>query len=29
MHRRRLRKEKMVLRYGEVIFLCARDFDNN
>ena len=29
MHRRRLRKEKMVLRYGEVIFLCARDFDYN
>jgi hypothetical protein len=29
IHRRRLRKEKMVLRYGEVVYLCARDFDNN
>lgn len=27
IHRRRLRKEKMVLRYGEVVYLCARDFD--
>jgi len=29
MHRRRLRKEKMVLRYGEVIFLSARDQNND
>lgn len=28
MHRRRIRKEKMVLRYGEVIHLTARDLDN-
>ena len=29
MHRRRLRKEKMVLRYGEYIALSARDQEFN
>lgn len=28
MHRRRLRREKMVLRYGEMIMLAARDAKN-
>lgn len=28
MHRRRLRREKMVLRYGELISLTARDTQN-
>ena len=28
-HRRRLRREKMVLRYGELIQLTARDGSNN
>jgi len=28
-HRRKLRKEKMVLRYGEVIFLTGKDVQNN
>jgi len=28
IHRRRLRKEKMVLRYGELIFLTARSLEN-
>jgi hypothetical protein len=28
MHRRRLRKEKMVLRYGELIMLTAKDEQN-
>lgn len=28
MHRRRLRKEKMVLRYGELIMLTAKDESN-
>mmetsp|Transcript_88 Transcript_88/g.170 ORF Transcript_88/g.170 Transcript_88/m.170 type:complete len:393 (-) Transcript_88:1601-2779(-) len=28
MHRRRLRREKMVLRYGEMIMLTARDLNN-
>jgi len=27
MHRRRLRRERMVLRYGELIYLTARDAD--
>ena len=29
MHRRRLRREKMVLRYGELIQLTARDANDN
>ena len=28
-HRRRLRREKMVLRYGELIHLSAKDLENN
>lgn len=28
MHRRKVRREKMVLRYGELIFLTARDTQN-
>ena len=28
IHRRRLRREKMVLRYGELIFLTARSLEN-
>jgi len=28
-HRRKLRKEKMVLRYGECIFLTGKDTQNN
>jgi len=28
-HRRRLRREKLVLRYGDIIHLAARDLDNN
>ena len=28
MHRRRLRKEKMALRYGEMVMLAARDERN-
>jgi hypothetical protein len=28
-HRRKVRREKMVLRYGELIFLTARDMHNN
>lgn len=28
-HRRRIRREKMVLRYGDIIYLSARDLSNN
>ena len=29
MHRRRLRRDKMVLRYGDMFFLSARGEDEN
>lgn len=29
MHRRRLRRNKMVLRYGDTIFLSVRGEDDN